>query len=529
MADTAPTDGPATGPRRQGRLREPARWAGVGVLLFLVGAAWAAAMPLMAGPDEPSHVFWAAAVARGQLEGDLGAGAQDASRPGAGTMVDLPTDYAAAASLPNCFAFLPEVSADCQQDLAPPVPGEVAEAETFAGQYPPLYYALVGWPSLFLDAEAAVYGMRLASAALAAALLTWGARTMTRAFGRAWGAWGTAVAVTPMWFFLAGTVNPQALEVSAAFVFWAACLALVRGTGPAATSTVVQSFVGGALLVNARATSPVWAVVVVAVALVLAPPGRWRELVRHPAVRWVGAATLAVAAVAGGWLLTHPVLVEGAQLHPDLANPLRAAAAAASHTFDYLTGAVGVFGWLDTAPPPLTVVTWSVAAVGAVLVALATRTAGRARAALALLVLAVLGAPVLLQIPGAAQTGLIWQGRYVLPAAVGLPLVCVAVVASTTPTVQDLLRRTGRLVVPLIGLAHVGAFWWASRRFAEGTDGDLITVAPEWVSPIGYLSGVAAYAALVAVLTWVVWAALRPVHDTVVHAAGSPDDHATVP
>src|SRR5665648_752112 len=102
--------------------------------------------------------------------------------------------------------------------------------------------------------------------------------------------WAIAAAITPMCLFLGGTVNPQGLEVATAFSFWAACLALALGTGAPSTGTFVQVAVSGAVLVNVRASSPVWAVGAVAVALILAPPGRWREVLRQRSARWVGLA-----------------------------------------------------------------------------------------------------------------------------------------------------------------------------------------------------------------------------------------------
>ena len=77
------TEGPV---RLRPRSRRLAAWTGIGGLLFLLGAAWAAAMPLMAAPDEPSHVLYAAALARGQWDGELGPAPEDTSRPG----VDAP-------------------------------------------------------------------------------------------------------------------------------------------------------------------------------------------------------------------------------------------------------------------------------------------------------------------------------------------------------------------------------------------------------------------------------------------------------
>ncbi|TAM92892.1 MAG: DUF2142 domain-containing protein, partial [Jatrophihabitans sp.] len=155
------------------RTRVAARWVSLGLALFALQAIWSASIPLMASPDEPSHVVRAAAVAHGQWSGTLGAAPADASTPGTATTVQLPADYAQAVALPNCFAFRSDQPASCQQPVAP-ANGATAPVQTFAGQYPPLYYALVGWPSRFLAVEPAIYAMRLVSAALASALLVWG-------------------------------------------------------------------------------------------------------------------------------------------------------------------------------------------------------------------------------------------------------------------------------------------------------------------------------------------------------------------
>lgn len=483
-------------------------WVGLWALLTLLHATWSSAMPLMASPDEPSHVVRAAAVARGQWSGELGPPPQDGSRPGAGTLVMLPSDYAVLITLPNCIAFRPDEAADCQPEV-PPATGGLVPVETFAGQYPPAYYAIVGWPSRFLGAEAAVYAMRLVSGAVAAALVTLGVVALRRALGRRGAAWAAAVALTPMTLFMGATVNPQALEISAGFAFWACLLALLLPDGRAPGWTVVATAVSGAALVSSRSTGPVWAVAALVVALVLARPGRWRTLLADRRVL----AAVGVGGVAGvalvGWVVTHGGVVTGSGLFPEYANPVRTVAAITGHTYEYLLGMIGNFGWLDAPSPPVTTVVWFVAAGALLTVGVAARGPVRSRVALVLAALAVLGAPFALQLPTAADTGIIWQGRYVLPLAVGVPAVAVAVLAGQPRDVGDLLRRGARLLLPAVALAHVAAFLWAVRRYSEGMDGELLSLRPEWSSPIGYLGAVALYAVLVAVAAWPAWRALR--------------------
>ena len=497
------TDDRVSSPRLRGAV-----WAMAGILLFALSAAWAVATPLMASPDETSHVVKAAAVARGQWSGTLGASPSDTTRPGAATTVRLPADLAASVVLPNCFAFHPEITASCAPGL-PARTDRTVPVETFAGQYPPLYYALVGWPSLFLTGRKALFAMRLVSAAISAAMLLWGAFRLRAVPRNALTLWGAAVAVTPMCLFLAGTVNPTGWEIAVAFSFWAACLAIVSPHGPGRTSALVQAVVCGALLINIRASSPVWALVIVVVALVVAPPGRIRELIGHRLARPLGAVAVLASIAALGWLLTHGSAVSAHHLFPQYTDPKVALLAITGWSYRYLQEMIGNFGWLDTPAPAVTYVAWHVAAGCLILIALSAAVRARSKVGLCLLVAGV-GAAPFLQFPSMADAGLIWQGRYTLPIAVGVPLLAALLAGQQHPQAVELLRRVFRGSLPLIVVGHVAAFYWAARRYSEGANGELITLHPDWSSPIGFLTGTALYAVLCTALGVLIWRSARP-------------------
>jgi len=522
--DTTAGEGDTTSGRRLARLR----WPAVGALLVALGWCWSLATPMMSSPDEPSHVVRAAGVVRGQVSLPTAEGLVDTAEPGVAGLVRLPADYAASVTLPNCFAFQPDVPASCQPDL--PEGGDPVDTRTYAGQYPPLYYALVGWPSLLLPAETGLVAMRMVSALLSAVLVTWGLMRLHRVSGNRAGVWGAAVALTPMTFFLGATVNPAGFEISAAFAFWAACLALVLGRGPVVTGALVQAVVAGALLINTRSTGPVWALAIVVVALVAARPGRWREIVAHPRLRWFVVAAVAASAAAVGWLVTHPAVVTTKDLYPAFADPRTVVLSVVGKGSEYLLNMIGDYGWLDAPSPPVTFIAWY-AMVGAVLLlAFSAARPARRRLALLLLVLGVAGAPLALQVPTAVDTGLIWQGRYALPLAVGVPVLAALVVGVDRRPEGELLRRVARGALPVVLVGHVAAFYWASRRYAEGLTGEVVTLHPDWSSPIGYLTGTALYAALATALAWFAWRSYRPESaaavDDVALAAG--DRQATV-
>ena len=95
----------------------------------------------------------------------------------------------------------------CPYNVVPPCPEYVATI--YNARYPPLYYSIVGLPSLLADSNWAVYLMRLFSAALSSLFI---ALAVTSAY-----VWsknrlliaGIVIAATPMVMYLAGIINPK--------------------------------------------------------------------------------------------------------------------------------------------------------------------------------------------------------------------------------------------------------------------------------------------------------------------------------
>ena len=101
----------------------------------------------------------------------------------------------------TCFAFEPNVSADCAVPFTGD-PTEIVESGTSAGVNSPVYYAIVGLPSLFLTGDPALYGMRVVNAVLCAALLAVMIMQLRTLPSSRWAIVASTVAVTPMVLFL---------------------------------------------------------------------------------------------------------------------------------------------------------------------------------------------------------------------------------------------------------------------------------------------------------------------------------------
>jgi hypothetical protein len=114
----------------------------------------------------------------------------------------------------------------------------------------------------------------------------------------------------------------------------------------------------------------------------------------------------------------------------------------------------------------------------------------------------------------APRTGFIWQGRYTIPVAVGVPLLCGLVAATSSRAVAT---RALRWIVPLAGVGFVFAhglmFAQALKRYAVGVgsswrffDADL-----PWTPPLGNFALAAAFGIVVAALAcWLVIARRDP-------------------
>jgi hypothetical protein len=451
-------------------------FAGLGFAL-LIGA-WAFASPIGAAPDETAHIVRAAAADVGQFEGRAVAPYQR----GAGlapAQADFLNRQTQEFSIPvrlvppsQCFAAAPEKSAACAGSPSARAGSYSVAALSSATTAPPFVYVLAGLAmQIPQDLVLPAYLGRLALG-LVCALLLGAAASAASGRGSLWPVVGLALAVTPMVLFLASSLTPAGVAVSAAICLMAAVVAL--WTGPPTFGLVSVAVLSAVALVLAR---PSGLVVLAAVSLAALPLVRGRLLLR-PVV------LLALLVVAGsvvvevGWVLGHqPSLPLGGL---SLTAALSVVVAQWPILVEQL---IGVFGLGDVPLPVEIPAVWSVLVVlliGAALVI------GSLRERLAILVAAgaavVLATAVyaLILAPGGWEL----QGRYILAVAALLPLLAGFVLyRAGAPTRADVF---------LVGLAvaamQFAAFWENARRYAVGLHGplDFVSMA-EWAPPGGWL------------------------------------------
>ena len=477
-------------------------WVSWAVLFFLC-ATWVLANPLMASPDEPAHVVKAAAVVRGQWTGTDVHG---------GSLVQVPYYYNLSTGYPICYMFRPETPGNCHPVAAHNL-DETQAAVTPAGRYNPLYYLLVGLPTLLPSSDAVLYAMRLLSAALCTLFLALGLRAVAEAPRPGWGVVGATVAITPMVVFLSSTVNPAAIEIAAGFSLWCQLLTLLRHWDRSQVARrMAWIAVTGVVFANARGLSLLYCALIVATVLVVSP---WRAFVDTIRTRstWPSFAAIVLGCVAAlAWVLGSNSLGTGSTIVDAGLTFRTAAVLTIGATSTYLTNMIGQFGWMDT-----DLSTWVQLCFAAIIsltillaAAVATR---RERLGLLAVTAATLAVPIVVQASQATHLGIVWQGRYMLPIAVGIPVVAGAITASrATLLPAELGRRLAGIVGVTTALLLFVAYIENLHRYVNGVSGSWLYLRPDaWIPPVPLpLSGALGLAAVVAYAALVRWIAARP-------------------
>jgi len=462
------------------------------VLLVLTGVCWNVSTPLFNAPDEPEHVIRAASLVRGEIFGRQAPGYKAGY-----TVVHVPKSFVSGANI-GCYAFIKNQPANCPTYSQS---GRIVRTAAHFGRYPPAYYAVAGLPTLVVDSPNGVYLVRFVSTLLSSFLIAMGIASLARLRERRMAAVGLAFALTPMTLYFGSVVNPSGLEIAAGISLWACGIVLVLEAREAIDPVMVRrTAIAAIALVLARQLGPLWIVLILALLALLGGRAAWRRLIASRVVRiWGSVVALATGLqvtwilVAGSLNLENPA----AGTHDTTSQIIRTAAGAGYFFFVQM---IGNFGWLAAPVPNGVVVFWAFALGLLAILALAWGTRLQAAVLGAVIGLSIL-IPAVLEAYAARQAGYIWQGRYELPFAVGIPIVA-AVVLSANANTRAITG--GRLLLVLgIGFwcAQVVSFGQSLRRSVVGYDGVILYFTrPIWNPPVSSLLLTLAYMVLVAVL-----------------------------
>ena len=110
----------------------------------------------------------------------------------------------------------------------------------------------------------------------------------------------------------------------------------------------------------------------------------------------------------------------------------------------------------------------------------------RQNLALALTVVASIVIPVFLQAPLKGSASLIWQGRYLLPVAAGIPLLALINLDRGAGLVPGLVRRLSLVMSATVGLLSAHALYWNLHRYTVGRSSRTLDILlGKWQPPGG--------------------------------------------
>jgi hypothetical protein len=451
--------------------------------MFAMTVAWSLATPVFSAPDEPAHVVKAAAVVSGQLTSGE---------------VLVPASLAELAERGSCTKHRMSRPGSCLV-LETSGRDRTVRTTTAAGSYHPTYYALVGWPLLLAPDATGILLSRMLSGLVCSLLLVAAAYL---ACGVSWrhGRLVTFAAVMPSVFFLSGNVNPNGFEVCAGLVVWVGLVSLaVRPPGQLPPHTLPIVGVTGLLFVLTRGLSPVWFAVMVAVVAAVAGTPHVRRWAEDRAARsWAGVVMIGCV-LAATW--TYAVNTMG----------VRGAAANGISQTEWLGHEpwfqivryfelIGTFGWNDTRSPMLVYAIWTLLLLTAAGV-VAVRGNTALRVGFTCVVILLVAVPAMTDFVGLGPVPFMWQGRYGLPVAMGIPILTLVALARGGPGLID-TPPVLRVLATTIAVGHVAAFYWTLARYVHGRPGGWNVLEGSWSPPGGSALALTLLCAGAGTLAW---------------------------
>lgn len=440
--------------------------------LVIVSCAFALLTGRYGGPDEPSHVIRAAAVAHGDLRGADAPGMVDGFR-----LVEVPLRIGTGD--PRCFRHDPRITPQC---AAPTTDRGTVVVATAAGRYPPYYYAVIGGAARLLGQSDNPLAYRVTSAVLVAGVLGFALLRL-----RQWVSSGAALVVSamlpPAAWFLFGVVNPNSLEIALFALAWVGVGEFLIDARPGRGTdglTVAAWAAAAAVLIRPVAVLAVPTLLVVLVTG--ASRAQWAPMRSRRRITMVLAPLLGAGLLTVGWHLALAAASSDARTASTI--PFTDAVRRSfDGTTDTVRELVGSMGWLEYSSPNLAQAAWwAVVGLSAGAALLAGR---RLTIAFVATVISVLAIPLVFELVMYRRVGFIWQGRYSIAAALGVAMVGAVAVHRLPGRRQRQFRRVAQALPILAAASLLLSQWHAARRYTVGIDGSWrLTATNAWQPPV---------------------------------------------
>jgi hypothetical protein len=386
--------------------------------MLVMQLAWLITVPPFRGSDEVDHAYRAAAVAGGEWV------AGDYAEEGRGWLVTVPTPLVEAARA-QCEELGSSGPDNCV-GVESPLDDHVLVASS-AGNYHPVYYWVVGMAGLPFRSTDALYAMRAASALLCLVFLGLAAWASLRRTSR-WPAAGLVLAASPVLVYSTIVVAPNGLELAASLSLWTSLMSLPGAEDRRSQSTLMWIAIASAVVMGTlRLIGPLFVLLVLATVVVLHGRDLIDVLRQRRLTVLVGAVLVGLSVTQFAWWTF------GLELDPTTGGPDGSSNFDLGHLVLWPLQSIAAFPYRDQAGP-LVVYVVTGALVLTLLVLALRRGRPRERRVLTLAVLGALALPVVLTLATMDGRGVIWQGRYGLPYAVGFVLLAAHILGRHGPS-----------------------------------------------------------------------------------------------
>ncbi|MDQ4054721.1 MAG: DUF2142 domain-containing protein [Actinomycetota bacterium] len=441
------------------------------ILVFVgplaVQLAWIGSFQAFRGLDEHDHVYRADSVAAGHWvsSGET----TDQSR---GELISVRRSIIEAAG-PVCDAWPYTEHYNCHAYAADgPDRALVASA---AARYNPVFYWVIGTAARPFEGTSAVYAMRVAGAVICALLAALAFAALQQLTASTWRVAALLVVLTPMMTYSTAVAAPNGVEQAAALLTWASLLAIARrpvSSPRLPTWLTLLAATGLLVLSTVRLLGPFWALLIVAAVTALTPRSRLRSLLREHrrSLTTIGGAWLAAAMAGVIWSVangTNDPSSERESLNGTAWDLLP------RQLVLWALQSIGAFPARDQRAPVIVYALFVVASAVVLWLGIRGATRRTRRVMLAILV-AVVVVSSTITVVTYPEVGLAWQGRYVWPLSMGVPLLAgLSITRTSGRTLWLLLVST--LVAAATAISQVRVL---DRETGEDASSDNWTFLP---------------------------------------------------
>lgn len=447
------------------------------VVLFSIGALLALTQPPYGVSDEPSHTIKALATARFDLSGPEVVG--QFGYPS--QVFEVPLAYSSIWHM-VCYSSNTNVTPDCAPDFSSD--NDIVDAPSTAGPYPPIYYGIIGHFGWADPGYGGLVAMRIVSVLLWVVPASIAFSRLRRLTGDALAVAAIFGACTPMMIAIGATVNPFAFEVGLYLLLWTFFLDWSVNSLKEFSSKFDQAVVWlAALLVSGvRPASFLWTGFLLVVSLGLRVANSPRPSKQFALRVRKDFKTLFPLVLSCAISFTLWARQASAGSFGSSGQGLGSLSANLRYSLgrldDYFLQAYGFFGWTEFYAPTISTHLWFAGLVG-----LATAIRPNRTSLLIVITWAVwlYLSPLILEGLRASSAGFGYQGRYILPMAVGLPAALALLRRSRNPKGRghDWVFATLVLGALFSTVVHI------CRRYVVGLDGELLWWrSPRWI-PFG--------------------------------------------